>query len=190
MSDNQRIDRELEKLFSLFLKTNDENSLINYLVKKSTSSSEKSNLDLARQFIYLIEKYGAKDSKNLWKLALKMAQFPIEKTPSKESFEFLTFVGTWSLGLIAGLNPKNIDLAVPMITKILENSESSQIIEGASEGLNEIFKRGEGKFHELKDFSKDVLDKLDFSSKMDHSKNKMKGLLQKYKKKENDEKEE
>ncbi|MHA1401496.1 MAG: hypothetical protein ACTSQE_14195 [Candidatus Heimdallarchaeaceae archaeon] len=179
---------KIDELLKNFFEKGDEKPIINFLMQNSRTSDDQLNLDLVRTFLRVIEKQSGKNMKKTWKLALKLAQFPFEKAPSTNSAEFVVFIGTWTIGLLAGLNPAYIELATPVIQSLLNDPKTAQIVNGVKQNLSQVIAKGEEEANKLLLTSKNALEKLDLSKTLETSKSKVKNILEKVKKETKDKK--
>ncbi|MHA1116442.1 MAG: hypothetical protein ACTSPJ_09750 [Candidatus Heimdallarchaeaceae archaeon] len=175
----------LSKLVDNFLsKVGDENplDLVNYLLNNGKKEGSF-NLDLARNFLHILEKHSKKDMNSAWKLALKLAQFPFEKIPdeSKENYDFIIFLGTWSLGLIAGLNPAYLELATPIIQSLANDPKTKKAIKQAKKGINRAIANTKEEKEKVLLKTKEIIDRLSFQEKIEDKTNK---FISRFKKKE------
>ena len=100
---------------------------------------------------------------------------------NKDNYDFIVFLGTWSLGLIAGLNPAYIELATPVIQSLANDPKTKKIIKQAKKGINQTITNTKEEKEKVLLKTKEIIDKLSFQEKLEDKTNK---LISKFKKKD------
>ncbi len=151
--------KKLNEFIDNFIQKGDTSALVEFL---STNGrvGEDFNLELLRSFLYVLEKKAnEKDMNKLWKLALRLAQMPIEKAPTDKQ-DFVIFVGTWAIGLLAGINPAYIEAATPIIKSLASDPRTVELINKVKLTSNEITQKGKQELANITESAKSTLDKL------------------------------
>lgn len=97
MTKKERHKQELVYLFDDFLKTDDEEKVIEYLISNSNLPSPRGNLELANAFAEVAEYYSMEDPEKLWSLCLRLINVSPDEAPVNNPKEFLPFCGAHTI---------------------------------------------------------------------------------------------
>jgi len=112
----------LKKLFSDYLATGDEKSLTKFLVSKSNLPGPRGNLELASEFIELVEINFSRDLKRLWTFCTKAIRISPVEAPVNDPKEFLPFCGAYAIGAIGSVSPAYFSKALFRLRELSEDS--------------------------------------------------------------------
>ena len=104
MSKKEDYKYELATLFEDYLKTDNEEQILNYLITNSNLPGRRANLELAATFADLAAEYVTSDPERLWRFCLALTEIPSDIAPVNNSTEFLPFCGTYALGAIGAVS--------------------------------------------------------------------------------------
>ncbi|WXG39388.1 MAG: hypothetical protein WED07_00905 [Candidatus Freyarchaeum deiterrae] len=140
MSKKGRYKHDLDNLLDEFLDTEDEGKLFEYLISNSNLPGPRGNLELAAAFADVVEAYLVKSSERLWKLCLKLIQFPADEAPVNNPKEFLVFCGAFAIGAIGSVSSVFFEKALTLLRE-LSNDARWRVREGVAMGLQKLIER-------------------------------------------------
>ncbi|MHA2073652.1 MAG: hypothetical protein ACW97X_03460 [Candidatus Hodarchaeales archaeon] len=152
MNKTEKHKRDLIEIFSDFVKTGDDKTLIKYLINNSNLPGRRANLELGKAFIKTIEDHLVKDSEQMWNLLLKLLNFTPETAPTNDPQEFLPFCATWALGIIGAKVDQYSSSSISKI-KILANDPRWRMREAVAKALHILLRNKDlGLINELKNW--------------------------------------
>ncbi|MGQ9722355.1 MAG: HEAT repeat domain-containing protein [Candidatus Jordarchaeum sp.] len=140
MSKKENHKNDLAKFFDEFLKTRDEEKIIEYIISNSNLPGPRGNLELAQAFAEIVEEYFTKDSEKLWSLSLKLVEISIDEAPVDDPKEMLPFCGARSLGAIGSTFPAYFPKTFSLL-KELANDPRWRTREGVAMAIQEFLKK-------------------------------------------------
>jgi len=104
MSKKEGYREDLVDLLDEFLKTGDEEKIMEFLVSNSNLPGPRGNLELADVFAEVAENYFIRDPQKIWELALRLIDFFPDEAPVNSPKEFLPFCGVVAMGAIGSVH--------------------------------------------------------------------------------------
>jgi len=105
MSKKERHGEDLSRLLDKFLKSGDDEILVEYLVPNSNLPGRRANIELARAFAEASEEYSAEHGEEMWRLCVKLSEISHREVPVNDPREFLPFCGAQAIGAIGSVRP-------------------------------------------------------------------------------------
>jgi len=137
MTNEKNEDRDLAGLLNGFLLTNDERRIIEYLLSNSGLPGPRGNLELAKDFVGLVEDYVSKSSRRMWSLCVKLADVSPDEAPVNNPREFLPFCGIYAMGAIGSSSLTYFREALSRIRKSASDPRW-RIREAVAMGIQEL----------------------------------------------------
>lgn len=104
MSKKRGYREDLADFLNEFLKTGNEEKIMDYLISNSNLPGPRGNLELAQAFAGVIEDYSVPHPQEIWCLASRLADFPPNEAPVNNPKEFLPFCGVVAIGAIGSVH--------------------------------------------------------------------------------------
>ena len=104
MSKKESYREDLVDLLNEFLKTSDEEKIMEFLVSNSNLPSPRGNLELANAFAEVAEDYSIRNSQEMWELASRLTDVSPSEAPVNNPKEFLPFCGAVAIGAIGSVH--------------------------------------------------------------------------------------
>ncbi len=121
MSKKERHREDLFRLFDEFLKSEDDEALVEYLTSNSSLPGRRANIELAMAFAEVIEEFSAEHETEMWKLCVKLSMISHHEAPVNDPREFLTFCGTQAIGAIGSFHPEFFEESISRLRELAEN---------------------------------------------------------------------
>ena len=100
MSKKEASRKFLSYLLSEFLKTVDDERIIEYLTSNSNLPGPRGNLEVADAFAKVIEDYSKEEPEKLWNLCIRLTTLSPAEAPVNNPKEFLVFCGAQGIGVL------------------------------------------------------------------------------------------
>ena len=104
MSKKEGHKKVLAEILNEFLKTGDEEKIMEYLISNSNLPGPRGNLELAEAFAEVAEDYSVTHPQEMWELASKLTDVSPTAAPVNNPKEFLPFCGTVAIGAIGSVH--------------------------------------------------------------------------------------
>lgn len=124
-------------LFKDFLKTDNEQSVADYLASNSHLPGPRGNLELAYAFAEVAEDFSTRDPHKIWELASKLISVSASEAPVNNPKEFLPFCGAVAIGVI-GSTHKIFRRKAFALLKDLAGDSRWRTREGVAMGLQKL----------------------------------------------------
>jgi len=103
MSKKEGYRKDLVHLLNEFLRTDDEEKIMEFLVSNSNLPGPIGNLELADVFAEVVEDYSIRDPQKIWEFASRLTDVSPNEAPVNNPKEFLQFCGTVAIGAIGSI---------------------------------------------------------------------------------------
>ncbi|MGB9622878.1 MAG: hypothetical protein ACPL07_03430, partial [Candidatus Bathyarchaeia archaeon] len=104
MSKKEGHREDLVHLLTEFLKTGDEEKIMDFLISNSNLPGPRGNLELADAFAEVVEDYSIRNPQKMWELASRLTDFSPNEAPVNNPKEFLPFCGVVAIGAIGSVH--------------------------------------------------------------------------------------
>lgn len=131
---------EIENYFKEFLKSGDDEKIIEYLVSNSNLPGRRANIELGNAFAEVFEDYFAKDPERLWNLCLKLIEISPDEAPVNDPKEFLPFCGALAIGGIGSLSSEYFQDALSHLQE-LANDPRWRTRESVAMGIQKLIEK-------------------------------------------------
>ena len=121
MSKKESHREDLADLLSDFLKTDDEEKIMNFLVSNSNLPGPRGNLELAEAFAEVVADYSVTYPQETWTLASRLADVSPKEAPVNNPKEFLPFCGVVAIGAIGSVHPTFFRKALAFLKKVADD---------------------------------------------------------------------
>lgn len=104
MSKKEGHKEDLADFFNEFLKTENKEKILKYLISNSNLPGPRGNLELAEAFAEVVEDYSVIHPQEIWDLASRLADVSPNEAPVNNPKEFLSFCGVVAIGAIGSVH--------------------------------------------------------------------------------------
>jgi len=104
MSKKEVYREDLIDLLNEFLKTDDEEKIMKFLISNSNLPGPRGNLELAEAFAKVVEDYSIRNPQKIWELASRLTDISPNEAPVNNPKEFLPFCGVVAIGAIGSIH--------------------------------------------------------------------------------------
>ncbi|MFX0093873.1 MAG: hypothetical protein ACFFBD_19195 [Candidatus Hodarchaeota archaeon] len=143
MSKKERHKQDLVPLFDEFLKTEDSDKIIRFLISNSNLPGHRANLELARAFAEVSETYSTENLSLIEELALKLIELSPDEAPVNSPKEFLPFCGILSIGFLGSTHSSFFQKSLSHIHK-LANDPRWRIREAVAMAIQRLIENQKG----------------------------------------------
>jgi len=121
MSKKERHREDLYRLLDEFLKSVDDETLVEYLTSNSSLPGRRANIELTRAFAEASEEYSAEHETEMWGLCVKLSEISHHEAPVGDPREFLPFCGAQAIGAIGSVRPGLFEEATSRLRALAED---------------------------------------------------------------------
>lgn len=132
--------QHLADLFGEFLKTGDQNRILEYLASNSNLPGPRGNLELAHAFADSVERLSEDTSDEIWALILRLTEIGSDEAPTGDSMEFIPFCGAVAVGALGSTHPKYREKAMLRLRELAEDRRW-RMREGVAMGVQRLMAR-------------------------------------------------
>jgi len=137
MSKKEGYREDLVDLFNEFLKTGDEEKIMEFLVSNSNLPGPRGNLELAEAFAEVVEDYSIRNPQKIWELASRLTDVSPNEAPGNNPKEFLPFCGVVAIGAIGSVHAAFYRKAFTFLRK-LANDPRWRTREAVAMGIQKL----------------------------------------------------
>jgi hypothetical protein len=137
MSKKEGYREDLVDLLNDFLKTSDEEKIMEFLVSNSNLPSPRGNLELADAFAEVAEDYSIRNPQKMWELASRLTDVSPNEAPVNNPKEFLPFCGAVAIGTIGSVHATFYQKAFTFLRK-LANDPRWRTREAVAMGIQKL----------------------------------------------------
>jgi hypothetical protein len=118
MSKKESYREDLVDLLNDFLKTDDVEKIMEFLVSNSNLPGPRGNLELANAFAEVAEDYSIRNPQKMWELASRLTDVSPNEAPVNNPKEFLPFCGAVAIGAIGSVHATFYQKAFTFLRKL------------------------------------------------------------------------
>jgi hypothetical protein len=137
MSKKESYREDLVDLLNEFLKTGDEEKIMEFLVSNSNLPGPRGNLELADTFAEVVEDYSIRNPQKIWELASRLTDVSPNEAPVNNPKEFLPFCGVVAIGAIGSVHATFYRKAFTFLRK-LANDPRWRTREAVAMGIHKL----------------------------------------------------
>ncbi len=137
MSRREGYKEDLTGSLNEFLKTGNEEKIMEYLISNSNLPGPRGNLELAEAFAEVVEIYSVMHPREIWGLASRLADISSNEAPVNNPKEFLPFCGVVAIGAIGSVRATFYRKAFTFLRK-LANDPRWRTREAVAMGIQKL----------------------------------------------------
>jgi hypothetical protein len=152
MSKKEGHGEDLVHLLNEFLKTGDEEKIMEYLISNSNLPGPRGNLELANAFAEVAEDHSIRNPQKIWELASRLTDVSPNEAPVNDPKEFLPFCGVVAIGAIGSAHTTYYLKAITFLKK-QANDPRWRTREAVAMGIQKLIaKQSENTLKELENW--------------------------------------
>jgi hypothetical protein len=122
MSKKEGHKKVVADLLNEFLKTGNEEKVMEYLISNSNLPGPRGNLELADAFAEVVEDSSIRNPQKIWELASRLTDISPNEAPVNNPKEFLPFCGVVAIGAIGSVHARFYRKAFTVLKKLANDS--------------------------------------------------------------------